>query len=356
MRKPCGLIVLDRSALELIYGPTELAEIAERVELLAPPMTRQRLAAHPDLLAKAEVLFSGWGAPHLSQSFLDATPKLKVVFYGAGAIGYFATDAMWDRGVRVTSAYQANAVPVAEYALAMILLSLKHTWRLVRETLETCSFPERNAAPGAYGSVVGLVSMGATARQLRRMLQPFDLKVLVYDPFLTEAEASLLNVERVSLEALFVQSDVVSLHTPDLAETEGMIGGQLLRLMKPNATFMNTARGAVVRQNELIEVLRERADLQAILDVTEPEPPAPDSPLYTMKNVLLTPHIAGSVGQECRRMGRLMIEELDRYLRGEPLKYQITREAAVRSSHRPVTAHVKPSHRPAEAAPVSPVG
>jgi phosphoglycerate dehydrogenase-like enzyme len=98
--------------------------------------------------------------------------------------------------------------------------------------------------------------------------------------------------------------------------------------MKLNATFINTARGAVVRENELIDVLRERSDLTALLDVTYPEPPVPDSPLFTLPNVMLTPHIAGSVGPECLRMGELMYDELCRYLNGEPMRYKVRREQA----------------------------
>ena len=96
--------------------------------------------------------------------------------------------------------------------------------------------------------------------------------------------------------------------------------------MKPYSTFINTSRGAVIRENEMIEVLRQRPDLWAVLDVTYPEPPPPDSPLYTLPNVLLTPHIAGSMGEECRRQGRYMIEELERYLAGQPLSWAVTKE------------------------------
>jgi phosphoglycerate dehydrogenase-like enzyme len=98
--------------------------------------------------------------------------------------------------------------------------------------------------------------------------------------------------------------------------------------MKPGASFINTARGAVVNEADLIAVLREREDLFAVLDVTYPEPPAPDSPLFDLPNVLLTPHIAGSLNNECRRMGRTMVEELGRWLRGEPLRYRVGQDYA----------------------------
>lgn len=112
-----------------------------------------------------------------------------------------------------------------------------------------------------------------------------------------------------TLEELLVVSDVVTLHAPLLGETEGMITGSLIASMKPNATFINTARGALVRDNELIEVLIKRPDLTAVLDVTWPEPPVAESLLFQLPNVVLTPHIAGSVGREAQRMADLMIEE-----------------------------------------------
>ena len=193
-------------------------------------------------------------------------------------------------------ALEANAVPVAEYALATILFSLKHGWKLARMTRAGRRHPDRNHVPGCYGSTVGLISLGAIARKLLELLRPFDLNVLVYDPFVAEHDAAALDVELVSLDAIFQRCDVVSLHTPSFPETRGMVTGNHIAYMKPGATFINTARGELVREAEMIEVLSMRRDLQAVLDVTYPEPPAADSPLYTLENVVLTPHIAGSAG------------------------------------------------------------
>jgi len=96
--------------------------------------------------------------------------------------------------------------------------------------------------------------------------------------------------------------------------------------MKRGATFINTARGGVVREAEMISVLRDRSDLYAVLDVTEHEPPAANDPLFTLSNIVLTPHIAGSVGIECRRMGRMMVDEVERYLVGRPLEGEVLRD------------------------------
>jgi len=323
--------VLNTDAFGQIYGEPERAEISGLADVYAPQQTRESVARDPRVLAEAEVVFSGWGAPVMDEAFLEAAPKLRAVFYGAGSVRYFVTEALWERGILVTSAYAANAVPVSEYTLAAILFSLKHGWRFSGFVRREGRYPaERTGFPGAYGSTVGIVSLGMIGCLVCERLRPLDLGVVAHDPHATVETAASLGVELISLEDLFRRSDVVSLHSPWLPETEGMVTGSHLRSMKPGATFINTARGAVVRQEEMIEALRERKDLQAVLDVTHPEPPEPGSPLYSLPNVVLTPHIAGSLGAECRRMGGLVVEELRRYRAGEPPNWPITREKALR--------------------------
>ena len=263
----------------------------------------------------------------LDASFLAAAPRLKAFFYAAGSVKSFVTEAFWKHNTVLCSAWGANAVPVSEFTLAAILFSLKHTFRLQKAY---CGKPvsDNRMVPGAYGTKVGLVSLGMIGQLVRERLRPFDVKVLAYDPFATPADAERLGVTLVPLDVLFREADVVSLHTPWLKETEGLITGNLFASMKSGATFINTARGAVVREPEMIEVLQRRPDLFAVLDVTHPEPPAADSPLFTLPNVFLTPHIAGSMENECRRMGRYMIDELDRFLAGQPLKWQVTQAKA----------------------------
>jgi phosphoglycerate dehydrogenase-like enzyme len=239
-----------------------------------------------------------------------------------------ATPALWERGVRITSGYAANAVPVSEYALAAILFSLKRGWHFAFSARREKALPAQGQVPGAYGSTIGLVSLGMVGRLVRERLRPFDLRVVAYDPYVTPEEARVLGVDLMPLEDLFASSEVISLQTPLLPETEGMIRGSHLASMKRNATLINTSRGAVVREAEMVEVLEVRPDLWAVLDVTHPEPPEPGSRLYDLPNVVLTPHIAGSLGSECRRMGRLVVDELRRYVTGELLEHEITRERA----------------------------
>ena len=321
-----GLFCLRTNAYEMVYGPEELEDIKQLVDIYAPPQTAASVREDPSVLAEADVILAGWGMARMDEAFLAAAPNLKAVFYGAGSIRGFATDAAWDRGILITSAYAANAIPTAEFALAQILYALKRGWYFALAIKREGRYPPRERVPGAYGSHVGLISLGMIGTYVAKLLQPFDVNVLAYTS--SEQKAASLGAERCSLEEVFQRSDVVSLHTPWLKATEGLISGELLASMKPNATFINTARGAVVREDEMIEVLRQRPDLFAVLDVTYPEPPKPGSPLYTLPNVVLTPHIAGSLNDECRRMGRYAVEELQRYVHGEPQQWAISREQA----------------------------
>lgn len=326
MRK--GLYILDECHFDKIYGPDEHRDIESLVDIYAPLQTRESVKAEPSVLHDAEFIFSGWGMPETDKDFLDAAPNLKVVFYGSGTIKYFIRDVFWERGIRITSAYAANGVPVAEYTLSQILFCLKRGWYYARTIKLGGRYIPHEPVPGAYGSVVGIISLGMIGRYVCELLKSFDVRVIAYDPFATRETAASLNVELCSLDDVFKRADVVSLHTPWLKETENMITGEHLMSMKQGAAFINTSRGAVVREGEMIDALQRRPDLQAVLDVTWPEPPVPGSPLYTLPNVILTPHIAGSMSNECGRMGRYMVEELRRYLAGEPMRWEISRERA----------------------------
>jgi phosphoglycerate dehydrogenase-like enzyme len=321
-----GLYLLNLDAYDKIYGDAERRTIAQLVDIYAPCQTADMVKYDPSVLSQADVIFSGWGMIKLDKEILDAAPRLKVVFYGAGSIKGFTTEQAWDRHIQITSAYAANAIPVAEFTLAQILFSLKRGWHYVFTIKWTGQYPEKTPVPGGYGSTVGLISLGMIGRTMVERLRTYDLHILAYDPYVSPEQGTALGVTMCSLEELFLKSDVVSLHAPWLPETVGMVTGSHLASMKNGATFINTARGAIVREHEMIEVLQRRPDLYAVLDVTYPEPPVPGSLLYKLPNVVLTPHIAGSMDQECERMGRYIVDELKRYLSGAPMKWEITRE------------------------------
>ncbi len=329
-QKPKAVFLLPENNINLIYGPDEQRDIAERVELVAPRLDAATYKEWRGKLGEVTCIFSGWGMAKMDVAFFEVFPNLKVLFYGAGAVRGFVTDEVWQRGVQIVNANVANGVSVAEFTAANILLCLKQVWQSALDIKREGRYIRlaHGDVAGAYGSTVGIISLGAIGRMVAERLRSLQVNIIAYDPFVDAAKAQSLGVEMCALEDVFRRADVISLHTPWLPETVGMITGDHFRLMKHNASFINTARGAVVRESEMIDVLRERPDLFALLDVTYPEPPAHDSPLFILPNVVLTPHIAGSMGDECRRMGRYMVDELERWLRGEPFKHLVTPEYA----------------------------
>ncbi|MFW5980625.1 MAG: hydroxyacid dehydrogenase [Halanaerobiaceae bacterium] len=322
-----GIYILPEENFYKIYSPETRKKIGDLIEIEDKSYNRNEIRNNLSLLNDINFIFSGWGGPELDKEILDAAPELEVMFYGSGSIKGIVTEEFWKQDIIISSAWVANAVPVAEYTLSQILFSLKRGWYYVLETRRQGQYPEKVEVPGAYGSTVGIISLGMIGKKVCRHLKDFDINVIAYDPYVSEEVAEELGVELCStLEEVFEKSDVVSLHTPWLEETEGMIKGEHFSVMKENSTFINTARGAVVREKEMIEVLQQREDIYAVLDVTWPEPPEKDSPLYQLPNVVLTPHIAGSQSKECWRMGQYMLNELERYLEDKPLKWRITRE------------------------------
>lgn len=300
--------------------------IRKHSRLSEPSFDAGQTESHQQLLAEAEVIFGTWGMPILNDEFLELTPKLRAVFYAAGTVKHFVTDAIWQRGITVCSAWRANALPVAEFTLGAILLSMKNVWAYQRLLKESRDWDMRIATDGGYHGTIGLVSLGAVGQRVVELLSQFDVDIVAYDPVVNPRIIRGKTVEMVGLAELFQRSDVVSIHSPLLPETVGMITGELVDQMKPYATLINTARGAILEEDRIIDVLRRRSDLTAILDVTRDEPPAIDSPLYELPNVFLTPHVSGSLGSECRRMGNFMFAEYMRYLKNEPLTHQVTRD------------------------------
>ncbi len=326
MVRPKGIYVMELWAADYVYGPEQRAEVAKLVDVVAPPISREQLADNLDLMREVDFIFSAWGAPVMTPEFLKASPKLQALFYASGTVKTFVTDGFWERGIRLSGANSVFTLPVAEYALSQILFCLKHGWHYALETRRLRTYAPTGVVPGAYGSTVGLISMGAIARRVRELLRPFDLNIIAYDPYFSKEEAAELGVTLCSLEEVFAKSDVVSLHAPHLPETVKMLRAEHFAAMKQGASFINTARAAVIDEAGMVDVFRRRPDLFAVLDVMWPEPPVPENPLFDLSNVIITPHIAGCMSLECRRGGQFVVEELGRYLRGEPLLGEITRD------------------------------
>lgn len=275
-----------------------------------------------------QLLFTSWGCPRFDDATLDSMPNLEAVFYAAGSVRHLITDAFWQRNITLATAWTVNAIPVAEFTVAHIILSLKHAYRLSRQMHQLKQKPEVNYPCGVYQASVGLVGLGITAKLVVQKLREMELTLYGFDPTFSPEQFAELGVIPLNLNQLFAQSDIVSLHAPLLDSTKGMISGALIDQMKPGSTLINTARGGLILEDDLITVLKRRDDLFAVCDVTTIEPLSAQSELYGLSNVLLTPHIAGSMGRECWRLGDAMAGEAMRYINGLPLKWKIDQASA----------------------------
>ena len=279
---------------------------------------RARLAAVGDLVERdPDVLLGHWGCPRLDEEVLDAMPRLRLLAYAAGTVKEIVTPAVWARGITVTSAAAANAVPVAEYALAAILFANKGVFAS-RERLRDPAVRIRRPRPvGNVGKRVGVIGASLVGRRLIELLAPFELEVVVSDPYLSDGEAERLGVRRVELAELVATSDVVTVHAPDLPSTRHLVGAAELAAMADGATLINTARGALVDTDALVAHLRT-GRLSAVLDVTDPEPLPVGHELLQLPNAFVTPHVAGALGSELGRLADLAVTEVERFAAGEP--------------------------------------
>ena len=304
-----------------VYPPDLVETLRAEAGLDPAPLSGADILA--GAAADCDALFATWGMPALSEAQLAAAlPRLKAVFYAAGSVQSFARPLL-ARGVAIYAAWGANAVPVAEVALAQILLANKGFFRF-RSGPKTpagteAERAEAGAYPGNVGCRVGLLGAGGRIGSLvAEALRSHRVEVLGYDPFLPDARAAALGVRKAPLEEIFSTCQTVSNHLADKPATRGLCSYALFSRMLPNATFINTARGAQVVEEDLARALREEPGRTAVLDVTDPEPPVADSPLRALPNVLLTPHFAGSSGNEVRRMGEAMLEAFRDWRDGRP--------------------------------------
>lgn len=317
----------NTDTVQRVFGKNATDTLCNILDLDTRIYTGEDLLADPDRFSDVEIIFSTWGIPELNESEIEAyLPNLKCIFYGAGSVQRFARPYL-NRGVRIFSAWAANAVPVAELTAAEIVLANKGYFvceRLYKTKGRRVSRECFGRLPGNFDETVGIIGAGMIGRKVIELLKHYRLNVLVYDPFLPDCDAEALGVRKCSLEEIFSEAMTISNHLANKPETQGMINYDLLCRMRHYATFVNTGRGAQVVTDDLIRILRERDDLTALLDVTDPEPLPESHPLFSLENCLITPHIAGSSGNEVMRMGDYMVSECISYLGGAPCSYEVT--------------------------------
>ena len=312
--------VYPRSVIDFIKSKTDLDEICK---------CRADLLADPKQFSGVRYVFSSWGMPSLTEEELQTClPNLEYLLYAAGSVQPFARPFL-NRGIKVISAWAANAIPVAEYTTAQIILANKGFFASSKPGnlagYQAAGKISQNY-PGNYGAAVGIIGAGMIGTLVIRMLKAYHLHIKVFDPFLPDEKAQALGVQKCSLEELFSSCQVVSNHLANNAQTRGMLTKDLFAALPPYAAFLNTGRGAQVDEAGLVQVLQQRPDLTAILDVTDPEPPCDGHLFYRLPNCILTPHIAGSKGTEVHRMAAYAAEEFSRCLRGEPCLYEVSLE------------------------------
>ena len=310
-----------------VFGKGRRERIASLTDLHPTVVNNRNFHQEAKHLGGVEAIFATWGMPALTREQFAAMPKLKAVFYAAGNVKAFARPLL-DHGVILVSAWAINAIPTSQMVFAQVLLTCRGYFRSVRNYRVEKDLAKSKAfgRKGAAGETIGLIGMGWIARRLTKHLQDSGFRVICADPFLTPERAKELGVGKVSLEQVFERSYIVSNHIPDLPDTRGVLTAEHFERMRDGATFINSGRGAQVVEADLIRVLKAREDLTALLDVTDPEPPAAGSSLWTLPNVVISPHVGGTNGDEVTRLADCVIEEFVEWAAGRLLRYQVTPE------------------------------
>ncbi|WP_374118424.1 hydroxyacid dehydrogenase [Streptomyces sp. 8L] len=327
-RRPRALLAMNPALTGELFPPQVRGRLEEWAELSLPEAVTDFQTPSPATLALVEVLVTGWGCAPIDAALLARTPRLRAVIHAAGTVKTFLHRDVLDHGVVVSSAAEANAVPVAEFTLAAIVFGAKRAFSLSRvytdrRTHRTPDDFDRYAWVGGHGLTVGVIGASRTGRRVIELLsRTLEARILLYDPYVDEARARALGAEPCDLDTLLAGSDVVTVHAPATPLTHRMLDARRLALMRPGALLVNTARGSLVDTQALTPHLVS-GRLDAVLDVTDPEPLPRDHPLWDLPNVFLTPHLAGAQGNEAARLGAGAVEELRRYARGEPLRHPV---------------------------------
>lgn len=309
-----------------LFDEDAWASLARVADLVAPGAVD--LATAPDHdLDRVEVLIGGWGCTPLDGPVLDRLPRLRLLAYGAGSVRSTITDEVWARGIQVSSAAAANAVPVAEFTFAAIVMIAKDVFR-VRDRQRAKRGRSFYVARGPAGPVgtrgmrVGVVGASKIGRLVIERLQSLDVDIAVADPFLDAVDARTWGVELMELDDLCAWSDILTIHAPELPATHHLLDARRMALLRDGAWLVNTARGSLV-DTAALETECVSGRLCAFIDTPDPEPLPTSSPLWDCEQVVLTPHIAGSLGREVARMGALVMDEVARFAAGTALVHPV---------------------------------
>lgn len=317
---------MSQGLVPRFFGAAQWTRLEAVADVLSPESyTNFGTPEAAALLEQAEIMVGAWGAPPLDAALLAQAPNLRLVAYAAASIRAITTPAFWRASIAITSAVSAMAVPVAEFTYAAIIMTGKDVFNIRdinRQQRGAQGFGSRIRLDvshlGNYGRRVGIVGASRIGRLVIEMLVRSGYAVAVYDPFASPADVEKMGAEVMGLDPLLEWSDTVSLHAPILPETRHMIGARELRLMRDNTVLINTARGWLVDHDALLIEL-QNGRIRAWIDTPDPEPFPPDSPFYDLPNLVLTPHIAGTMGNELHSLAAAAITEIERFAIGLPL-------------------------------------
>lgn len=319
-------IFLPPEARNLVLSPASMQRLGAmgRVrttndDKLTPEIMRQ-------LMQGAEVCLTGWGTPSLTPYLADAT-DLRFIGHMAGSVRNLVPASVFDGGPRVTHSAAAISDCVAEFVIGQMLLSLRQGSMFDRRMKAGDGWAFGEYFPGKLlgARTVGVIGAGHIGRAVMRLLRPFGCRILVQDPAMTRDRAAALGAEMATLGQILEESDVLTLHAPKLPETDNMISTAELRRLKSGMLLVNMSRGSLIDEPALIAELKT-GRINAVLDVFATEPLPLDSELLTLPNVIVSPHVAGHTSDGHKRQGAMVIDELQRFLDGEPLHYEVTKE------------------------------
>ena len=319
-------LAANEGVVRRVYAEKQMARLRTLVDL-DETVYQSLKAAREAGVRDTDYIFSTWSMIGVSEEQIrEYFPSLQALFYAAGSVQPFAKPFL-NSGVRIFSAWSANGKTVAQFTFAQILLAAKGFLRVsqtMREQGRAASRGLYDRYPGAYDIRVGLLGCGAIGSQVAEMLKGTDVETWVFDPFLPKERAEELGVRLTGMEEIFRNCLIVSNHLANLPETQGIIKREHLMSMAPYSTFINTGRGAQLNEQDLYDALTEDPTRTALLDVLIDEPHSDDSPLKTLPNCFITPHMAGAAGQEVRRMADKVIEAVIAYEAGEKSSMEVT--------------------------------
>lgn len=318
-----AVLAMRPTLLDELFPPDVQGRLRRVAEFPDPPSVRLDLAdaAGQGMLAETELLLTGWGCPLITAEILDAAPRLRAIVHAAGSVKGHVSPEVFTRGITVSSAASANAVPVADYTMAMLVLAAKRSFGFAQSYREGDYFgPETVGEPvsrdiGLVGATVGVVGASRVGRLVIERLRAFGCSVLLADPYVKRVEVQDLGAWQVDVDDLCRQADLVTLHAPELSETRHLIDDRRLSLLRDGTTVVNTARGSLVDTDALARHCAT-GRVTAVLDVTEPEPLPAGHPLFSLPNVVLTPHVAGARGRELHLLGDFAVGEVERLAAG----------------------------------------